>query len=205
VRFSVDPRHRPSGTEEIGVFDTRDIGLLNDSAYWVSDVTPRAVVENADLGVFVGGNAPDSPGDEVIGTIDAASHARPGWQVSAGPCSGEPDGPGLAGISGNTKAEADEGGESGLTYNNPHLFQCQRQSRAGDALEPVLDLSVTALSAATIDLDGAGLTSPTITVNATGDGPIALTFLGASSASGTCIVDGTITLSSSPCVITLTR
>jgi len=186
VRLAVDPRHWLSGTEEIGVFDTRDLGLRNDTAYWVSAVTPRAELTNADLGVFLGGNAPNGPTDEVVGRIDVASHALPGWGMASESCG---DGVGFAGLyGGNDQAEPDISGNTGLPYYNPHAFRCQDQLRSGAAGGNQLDLVVSSLSAATIDLAGAGLDGGgLVTVMARGDGELRLTLSEAGAVEGDCV------------------
>jgi len=175
VRYAIDPRHFPADPEPIGLFDIRDVGIRYQGVYWVSGLQLRAGAAQAPTlslqGNFIGG-----AGADVVGTIDAASHALPGRQVGARSCG---SGAGI-GAAGNPELSPAQ---------TPNTYLCQAQTRT-DALEPVLDLRAQRLAATTIDVDRAGLArAAEITINATGDGPLALRLTGAAGrlASGRCV------------------
>ena len=215
VRYVVDARHYPAGPEVIGVHDLRDLGVRYQGAYWVSGVRVRPEIEEeaTGLGRLVAGNSLGGPGPEVTASIDVTSHARGAASLATESCG---DSVGLAGVEGggNPTALADEGGSTGLMWNNPNHWICQAQLWSGDPA-PALDLAVRNLAAATVDLVGAGVQGPGLVVRATGDGPFSLVLTGPGlrTATGPCVTGqasapGALTLEldlSSPCEVTVTR
>jgi hypothetical protein len=214
VRYVIDARHYPAGPEVIGVHDLRDLGVRYEGAYWVSGLVVRPEVEEeaTRLGRLVAGNSLGGPGPEVAASIDAASHGRGAGTLATESCG---DSVGFAGLQGgNPSALPDEGGSTGVMWNNPNHWICQAQLWSGGAAG-VLDLAVRNLAAATVDLRGAGLQAPNVVVRAAGDGPFALTLVapGRLTASGPCVVSqsstpGALTAHldlSSPCEVTISR
>jgi pimeloyl-ACP methyl ester carboxylesterase len=196
VRYAIDPRQYPAGAETEGVVDVRDLGIRYQGAYWVSGMQERQAVDDQ----AAAGNSSAS----LTATIDATSHAIPGWQVSAQSCGSS------TGLGGSL------GGNPELTPRNPtpNQYQCQAQAHSGQ-LSNTLDVSSANLASATIDASRAqlGASSP-LTLNATGDGPLSLTLanLSAASVQGSCVASFTsgpssvvlqLNLLSTPCAITL--
>ena len=201
-----------AGTEQIGVFDTRDLGPRPDGTDWVSGmiVRPAAIDAATATPITVLGNTVGGAGEEVVGTIDAVSHAVAGWELGVASCG---SGYGLAGISGNPEADADAGGETGLAYNNPHYYQCQRQVRSGTTAA-ALELNAKNLANVAIDVAGAGLPVGAFTLSVRGDGPLTVLLAGttATAAIGSCLTSVvsspaglavTVSATASPCSITV--
>lgn len=213
VRYRVDPRQLVPGVEWMGVAHLDDIGVSHDGAWWVSGVRLRPEVAEAAAaqGTEVGGNTIGGPGDEVVGSVRAVSHALPGWRTTLESCG---DGPGVAGVSGNDRVEMPPGGSTGITWPGVHQFRCQRQVRSTGVLEPVLELEVRNLDRVVIDAEAAGIPGA-FDLQAVGDGPLTLVVerTSARDALGPCVREarrraGTLTvalvLSAAPCQVAIT-
>lgn len=196
VRYTLDPRQLFPGPETIGVVDTRDLGIDHDGAYWVQGLELRDhVVTSASHG---------DASSATVGSIDATSHARPGWDLATASCG---DSVGLGGRL---------GGNPGLTPRTPtpNAYRCQSQEGSGMPGNE-LDLVARHLELATIDVPGAGLATDTpLVVHATGDGPLVVTLAGIASADvvGSCVTSVTVAtgatavaldLSTAACTITV--
>ncbi|MGH7856560.1 MAG: alpha/beta hydrolase-fold protein, partial [Candidatus Binatia bacterium] len=198
VRYVVDPRQYFAAPEPLGLFDVRDIGIGYDAAYWVSRLRVRPELE-----ALAGSST--RVGEEVVATIDAASHARAGRVLSSVSCGNS------TGVGGAA------GGNPDLRPRNPtpHQYQCRGQTVSQDAPAQLIELLTSNLAAAAIDVPGAGAdTSAPLRIIARGDGPLDLILLGlAGSADGLCLAESaadaeatrlSLELDSEPCTIEVT-
>jgi hypothetical protein len=128
----------------------------------------------------ISGQAPGGADTTGEATVDAESHALPGWAETTKSCGSST---GVAGVPGG-------GGNPYLSPRSPtpNMYQCQAQVPGG-ASENKLDLTTTNLDAVTVDVPRAGLpASGAWTLSATGDGPVTVTLDGYSGrASGSCV------------------
>lgn len=207
VRYVIDPRQLRAGPEPIGLFDIRDLGIRYKGAYWVSGLEVRSEVEaravappTANLqGNYIGG-----AGEDVVASIDIASHARPGRQSGTEGC-GESTGLG-----------GELGGNPDLEPSNPtpNSYICQRQLRSQET-ENTLELTSRNLEGATVDVAAAAINpNEGLRLVARGDGPLRLILDGvvAADVAGACVTghnsggsatELVLALDSTPCTVTL--
>jgi predicted esterase len=187
VRYASDPRQLTPGAEWLGIANIADVGVRHDHAWWIAGIRLRDEVIAAAQATSTdaAGNTVGGAGDDVVGTVMAASHMLPGWTRRAESCGDEV---GLAGVSGNPEVEQSPGSLSGVAIPEPHAFRCQRQLQSTPALEPVLDLDVTNLAGLTVDRGAANLRAP-FELRAIGDGEVEVLLAGPGvrRASGECL------------------